>query len=232
MISAYQLRFIVPRMRTGMGFIDLSHEITSDMTVYPGFPEPRIGVYLSHEDSRVHYDGKAEFLINEVEFVCSIGTYLDAPSHRHKGMGSISGLVLEKIAGIPGLVVDGRHNPDGSVDIDADDMKGRAVLVRTGWDAKWKTDDYWKSPPYLSGETLEKLIQGGAALVGVDWGNVDDTGNPERPAHTRLLENEVLIVENMRNLTGLDGAFRFYAIPLRIDTASFPVRAFAQLETP
>lgn len=69
-------------------------------------------------------------------------------------------------------------------------------------------------------------------MVGVDWGNVDNTGNPERPAHTRLLEKEVLIVENMRNLTELEGDFRFYAIPLRIDTASFPVRAFAQLENP
>ena len=142
-----------------MHFIDLSHEITQDMTVYPGFPEPRIGVYLSHEDSRSHYDGKAEFLINEV-------------------------------------------------------------------------GNYWRSPPYLSDETVEKLIKGGAALVGVDWGNVDNTGNPERPAHTYLLEKEVLIVENMRNLTELEGNFRFYAIPLRIDTASFPVRAFAQLENP
>jgi kynurenine formamidase len=201
------------------------------MTVYPGFPEPRIGVYLSHEDSRAHYDGKAEFLINEVEFVCSIGTYLDAPRHRHKGMDSISGLVLEKIAGLPGIVVDGVCNTDGSVDIDADDLEGRAILVRTSWDAKWKSDGYWKTPPYLSDEAVEKLIQGGAALVGVDWGNVDDTGNPERPAHTRLLGNEVLIVENMRNLTAIEGDFRFYAIPLRIDTASFPVRAFAQLET-
>lgn len=215
-----------------MRFIDLSHEITPGMTVYPGFPEPRIDVYLSHEDSRSHYEGKAEFLINEVGFVCSIGTYLDAPNHRHKGMKNINKLALDKLAGLSGVVVDGRRNPDGSVDIDVNDLDGKAVLVRTGWDAKWMTDEYWKSPPYLSDETIEKLIKGGAALVGVDWGNVDNTGNPERPAHTRLLEKEVLIVENMRNLTELEGDFRFYAIPLRIDTASFPVRAFAQLENP
>ncbi len=215
-----------------MRFIDLSHEITPDMTVYPGFPEPRIGVYLSHEASRSHYDSKAEFLINEVEFVCSIGTYLDAPSHRHKDMSSINKLALDKLAGLSGVVVDGWRNPDGSVDIDADDLGGKAVLVRTGWDAKWMTDEYWESPPYLSDETVEKLIKGGAALVGVDWGNVDNTGNPERPAHTYLLEKETLIVENMRNLTELEGDFRFYAIPLRIDTASFPIRAFAQLENP
>ncbi len=213
-----------------MRFIDLSHEITRDMSVFPGFPQPRIGVYLSHADSRSHYDEKAEFLVNEVEFVCSIGTYLDAPNHRHKEMISIGKLTLDKLAGLPGVVVDGIRNPDGLVDIDADDLEGKAVLVRTGWDSKWMTDDYWRSPPYLSDETVEKLIQGGAALVGVDWGNVDDTGNPERPAHTRLLENEVLIVENMRNLAELEGDFRFYAIPLRVDTASFPVRAFAQLE--
>ncbi len=213
-----------------MRFIDLSHEITKDMTVYPGFPEPRIGVYLSHKDSRSHYDGKAEFLVNEVEFVCSVGTYLDAPNHRHRGMRSIGHLALDKLAGLPGLVVDGKRNSDQSVDIGVDVVEGKAVLVRTGWDAKWKTDDYWRSPPFLSDETVEKLIEGGAALVGVDWGNVDYTGNPKRPAHTRLLEKQVLIVENMRNLTELKSDFRFYAIPVRIDTASFPIRAFAQIE--
>ncbi len=117
-----------------MSFIDLSHEITKDMTVYPGFPEPRIGVYLSYEDSRSHYEGKAEFLINEVEFVCSVGTYLDAPNHRHRDMRSISHLPLDKLAGIPGIVVDGKRNSDNSVDIDVGVVKSKAVLVRMGWD--------------------------------------------------------------------------------------------------
>jgi len=67
--------------------------------------------------------------------------------------------------------------------------------------------------------------------VGIDTWNVDDVGDPSRPAHTRLLAAGVLIVENLCNLHALpsDG-FRFYAVPPRVARgASFPVRAFAEL---
>ena len=53
-----------------------------------------------------------------------------------------------------------------------------------------------------------------------------------RPAHTRLLASDILIVEHLCNLSALpQTGFRFYAVPLRIVRgASFPVRAFAEIE--
>ena len=68
--------------------------------------------------------------------------------------------------------------------------------------------------------------------MGVDFWNVDDTTNPARPAHTRLLASNILIVEHLCNLSILSRiGFRFYAIPLRIVRgASFPVRAFAEID--
>jgi kynurenine formamidase len=68
-------------------------------------------------------------------------------------------------------------------------------------------------------------------VVGVDWGNVDDTTDPARPAHTRLLRAGILIVERLRSLDQLPGdGFRFFAVPPRIVRgASFPVRAFAEI---
>jgi len=69
------------------------------------------------------------------------------------------------------------------------------------------------------------------SLVGVDFWNIDDVGNPFRPAHTKLLAKEIPIVEHLCSLSGLPTkGFEFWAIPPKIVRgASFPVRAFAEL---
>jgi arylformamidase len=117
------------------------------------------------------------------------------------------------------------------IDLTEDDVRGRAVLLRPGWDRRWPGETYFEPDPFLSPATLDLLIGGGAALVGVDWNNVDDTTDPARPAHTRLLDAGILIVERLTGLGPLprDG-FRFFATPPRIVRgASFPVRAFAEV---
>jgi kynurenine formamidase len=69
-------------------------------------------------------------------------------------------------------------------------------------------------------------------LLGVDFLNVDDTGDPRRPVHTALLRAEIPIVENLRGLDALPSrGFRFHAAPIAVvGVASFPVRAYAVVE--
>ena len=217
-----------------MRFVELNHTIEDGMAMYPGLPAPRIGTFLGREESRPHYEGKAEFLVGEVEMVGSTGTYLDAPFHRHPGGADLSQIPLEKVAGLPGIVVDVGIPADRSIAIERSEveLRGRAVLVRTGWDERWGTDRYWDLCPHLSEATVDLLLSSGAKLVGVDFWNVDDVLDPSRPVHTRLLGSDVLIVENLCNLSVLpEEGFRFYAVPLRIvNGASFPVRAFAEID--
>ncbi|MCW3979334.1 MAG: cyclase family protein [Candidatus Bathyarchaeota archaeon] len=217
-----------------MRFVELNHPIEDGMAMYPGLPAPRIGTFLGREESRPHYEGKAEFLVGEVEMVGSTGTYLDAPFHRHPGGADLSQIPLEGIAGLPGIVVDVDTSADRSITIERSevDLRGRAVLVMTGWDERWGTDGYWDLGPHLSEATVDLLIRSGARLVGVDFWNIDDVLDPSRPAHTRLLGSNVLIVENLCNLSDLPTkGFRFYAVPPRIvQGASFTVRAFAEID--
>ncbi|MGH2674676.1 MAG: cyclase family protein [Actinomycetota bacterium] len=217
-------------------YVDLSFEIEDGMPVYPGFlPEPRIDAILDHDASRERYQGKAEFYLGRVEMSGNTGTYVDAPFHRHRDREDLAALPLDRLAGLPGIVVDAPPE-SGPVDVGlrSEHVTGRAVLLRSGWDRRWGTDAYWEPDPWLSPDALDRLIDGGAALVGVDWTNVDDTTDPARPAHTRLLGTGIPIVEHLRGLDGLprDG-FRFFAVPPRIVRgASFPVRAFAELSAP
>jgi arylformamidase len=76
------------------------------------------------------------------------------------------------------------------------------------------------------------LVENGAALVGIDSINIDNTGDPERPAHTILLGAGIPVVEH---LTGLDqlpdtGAWFTAAPPLVAGFGTFPVRAFAVIQ--
>jgi kynurenine formamidase len=214
--------------------VELNHVLEDGMQAYPGLPRPKIGAFLDHEASRSHYGGQAEFYLGKVDMVCNVGTYLDSPYHRHRDRSDLSQIPLEKVVGVPGIVLDAASSPDRpiAVDCSASELRGRAVLVRTGWDRHWGTDAYWKPGPFLAAGSVDLLIHGGAPLVGVDFWNVDDTGDPSRPAHTRLLAEGILIVEHLCNLSALPRTgFRFSAVPLRIVRgASFPVRAFAEID--
>jgi kynurenine formamidase len=73
------------------------------------------------------------------------------------------------------------------------------------------------------------LVEQGAALVGVDCTNVDDTSGRERPVHTVLLGAGIPVVEHLTGLDALpDRGFRFFAVPAPVaGMGTFPVRAFA-----
>lgn len=214
-------------------YVDLSIPIEDGMPTYPGvLPEARVGAILDHEGSRERYQGQAEFHLAKVELPGNAGTYLDVPFHRYRDGEDTAGIGLDRLIALPGVLVQARDRA-APVTIDAApaDLRGRAVLVRSGWDSRWGTDAYWEPDPWLSAESVDLLLEGGAALVGVDWSNVDDTTDPARPVHTRLLGGGVLIVERLRNLDALPGSgFWFTAVPPPIVGAgAFAVRAFAEV---
>jgi arylformamidase len=215
-------------------YVELNHEISEGMAVFPGLERPRITAFRDHERSRSLYEDEAEFYISKVEMVGNTGTYLDSPFHRHRDRRDLGEIPLEDVAGLEGVVLDGTMGADRAVSVDADEseLAGRAVLVRTGWDARWGTDSYWEPGPYISPEALDRLVRARPKLVGVDFWNVDDTADPSRRVHTRLLAEDILIVEHLCNLGPLPRTgFRFFAVPLRVPTgASLPVRAFAEVE--
>ncbi len=215
-------------------FVELSHVLEDGMMTYPGLPRPKIGAFLDHQESRSRYNDRAEFYLGKVEMVCNLGTYLDSPFHRYPNGRDLSQTPLEMVAGVPGIVLDGVISSNRAILLKSrePELRGRAVLVRTGWDERWGKESYWEPGPYLSAESIDLLIRSKATLVGVDFWNVDDTMDPSRPAHTRLLASEILIVEHLCGLSALPRIdFKFYAVPLRIaHGASFPVRAFAEID--
>ncbi len=215
-----------------MPLIDLSHTIEDGMITYRGLPAPLICDHLSREASRANYDPGTEFQIGRIEMVGNTGTYLDSPFHRYAGGDDLSEVGLDRVAGLPGIVI----RAEGLQAVDADpfrdlDLSGRAVLVHTGWARHWRTDAYFEGHPFLTGAAAAFLVEAGAALVGIDSHNIDDTRTRSRPAHTVLLGAGIPICEHMRGLELLpDAGFRFTAAPPKVKAfGTFPVRAFAEI---
>jgi kynurenine formamidase len=111
-------------------------------------------------------------------------------------------------------------------------VRGKAVLVHTGWDRHWRTERYGTEHSFLTAAAADWLVENGAALVGIDSNNIDDTRERSRPVHTRLLGAEIPICEHMTGLEQLpDEGFRFTAAPAKVrGMGSFPVRAYAVLD--
>jgi kynurenine formamidase len=219
----------------GTRFVDVSHVVEHGMVTYKGLPAPLICDYLSRSASRGRYAPGTEFQIGRIDMVANTGTYVDSPFHRYADGRDLAALPLESLAALPCLVA--RIEPGVGAAIDAlpfapREVRGRAVLVHTGWDRHWRTDQYFEGHPYLTGRLAQWLADAGAVLVGIDSHNIDSTATGERPVHSTLLGRDIPIVEHLCRLDGVpERGARFYAVPVKVrGFGTFPVRAFAELD--
>jgi kynurenine formamidase len=214
--------------------IDLSHTVEHGMITYKGLPAPIVCDYLSREASRKLYAPGTEFHIGKIEMVANTGTYLDSPFHRYADGKDLSELPLERLAGLEAVVVrwDRRGRAVGPSAFEGRPVRGKAVLIHTGWSAHWRTDRYFEGHPYLTRDAAESLKEAGAILVGIDSYNIDDTDDMARPVHSTLLGAEIPIVEHMRGLERMpEEGGRFFAVPVKVKgMGTFPVRAFGMAE--
>ena len=215
--------------------VDLSHPIRAGLVTYPGIPAPTITPHLTREASRDHYAPGTEFAIDIIAMAGNTGTYLDSPYHRYAEGGDLASLDLDTLVGVAAEVF--RFTDAATRGIPAEafldrDLAGTAVLLHTGWSRRFGTPEYAHGSPFLTEAGAQHLVDAGAAIVGIDALNIDDTeSGGTRPAHSILLAAGVHVVEH---LTALDrvpvrGA-RFTAVPPRVEGfGTFPVRAFAEL---
>ena len=214
--------------------VELSHPIRHGLVTYPGLPGPEITEHLSRERAAGLYGPDTSFHIGRISMVANTGTYLDSPFHRFATGADLAGIPLDRLADLEGMVVRVAGNGQRAIErerLNGEEVRGKAVLLHTGWDRYWETPAYGVDAPFLTAGATHWLVEHGAALVGIDSVNIDDVGDKLRPAHTGLLRAGIPIVEHLCGLDRLPPAgFRFHAAPPRVERfGSFPVRAYAVL---
>ena len=216
---------------------DLSHVITDGMVTVPGLPAPRVRAQsVSAALPPGRYAPGVSFKIGEITLCGNTSTYLDSPFHLLPAGDDLAALPLERLADLDGIVVDltgieqraiteGHFLPY--------DLAGKAVLIRTGWDGLWGRAEYHTGHPFLTAAAARYLAGTGTVLVGIDAANIDDTGDPARPAHAVLLAAGIGVCEHLTGLGALPAsAFRFTAVPPKVARfGTFPVRAYATWAT-
>jgi kynurenine formamidase len=216
--------------------IELSHVVRDGLVTYPGLPAPVISDHLGREASRAAYAPGTEFQIGRIEMVANTGTYVDAPSHRYADGADLAALPLDRVADLPGVVVDMRGSSDRAIGAEAFvpyATSGRAVLVLTGWSRHFGTPAYGVGHPFLTEAAAQHLVAAGAALVGIDSLNIDDIADGRRPVHSTLLAAGIPVCEHLTSLEALPTTgFRFSAVPVAVaGMGTFPVRAWALVDT-
>jgi len=212
--------------------VDLSHPIDDGMTTYPGLPAPVVTEFWSRESTRGRYAEETTFQIGRIEMIANTGTYIDAPFHRFEQGLDVASLPLQNVANLEGSLIDATGRTGRGLDesvFAGKSLRGRAVLVQTGWAVHWRTPKYGTGHPFLTRSAVELLVREGAGLVGIDSLNIDDAEDLSRPAHTLLLAAGIPIVEHLRGLEALPAeGFRFFAVPPPVrGLGSFATRAFA-----
>ena len=177
----------MPKTDSPQRLVDLSHVITDGMTTYPGLPTPSVEVHLSREAAEEIYGPGTTFEIGLVTMCTNTGTYLDVPYHRYVDGHDLTGLPLERVAGVPAVCLDRRG--ETTIEIrgaELTGLAGHAVLIRTDNSRDFGTDAYLHDHAHLSAESAAALVGADVACVGIDSLNIDSTATGERPVHSAL----------------------------------------------
>ena len=222
-------------------FIELTHTITDGLISYPGMPPVVIDALYTREmcSSEFHDSADAAALLDQIRMVNISGTYMDSPYHLWDSGYKVSEIPLEKCFDLPLYVV--RKNPDHrrlhvsdlKAQLGGAALKGAAVVYATGHDKKFMTPAYEEAVPCYTTDAAQWLIDRGVYLCGIDTQLIDDFNHKETgcAVHEIVLGAGSIVCEDMANLDQVpDRGARLYAIPPRVEMASFPGRVFAVVD--
>ncbi|WP_030055717.1 MULTISPECIES: cyclase family protein [Streptomyces] len=158
--------------------VDLTHQVTTAMPVYPGDPAVLLEPALTTATAGVN--------VLALHLGSQSGTHVDAPYHVDVTWPTLDGLPLGRFSG-PAVVADLRGlEPRAAVTPEqlapaleraADSGEGTVLLLATGWARHWGTDAYLAHPS-LTPEAAEAIVAAGVRTVGVDALSVDPTPDP------------------------------------------------------
>ena len=216
--------------------VDLSHTIREGMSTLPE-ASPIITSLLSRQESTQRSATGTPSASDGMSLPENTGTCLDTSFHRHQDGADLPMVRLDSVVDLPTEVF---HLSDAverglpaSVFHDRD-VRGKAVLLHTGWDRHFGTPRYQDRAPFLRADGAQYLAAQGVRLVGIDSIDIDDlavTARGERPARSFLLAAGIHVVEHLTGMDALPPAdLTFTAVPLKVARlGTIPVRAFAKV---
>lgn len=201
--------------------VDLSVGIEPGMAKIPFLPDVHVEILRALADGH-------PLEIRNLSIATHIGTHMDAPAHAFAGATTIDNVPLDAVCGTGvAIKVAARSNePITLAEVRAAGPPieaGDIVLLDTGFARLAETNDPgYLANPYIAQDLADELVAKKVKFLGVDAVTVDmpvAVRPPDfaYPIHRTLLGNNVLIVENLGDLSAVAGKrCTIYAFPLKI----------------
>ena len=198
--------------------IDLTHNFTNSMPVHT----------YDNPASIKKIRNLAENKFNDWELTSGMhaGTHIDGPGHLTNSQVLISQMDVEQFVGI-GYLIDARNK---SINLNLlkklPNQENLIILILTGTDKKFGTEEYFKNHPVISENFALELVKHKIKMIGIDFFSPDKY---PFEIHKIFFENSILIIENLTNLESLLEIknFTVVALPLKCETDSAPARVIA-----
>jgi kynurenine formamidase len=159
---------------------------------------------------------------------------MDAPSHFVTGVSSIDKIPIDRFISRAILIKITKASDEliTANEIEASNVRileGDSIVFSTLWENEVDNDHYFSHSPGLSEDAAEYLINKKVNAVCIDSPSIDRGSDSNFPVHKLLLNKEILIVENLCNLSEINSQnFTLIMIPLKLSGASgSPIRAIA-----
>lgn len=233
------------RVRLPKGFrdvIDLTHQFSPSLPVYPGYTPVQIRLRFS-----IARDG---FAANEVTFDEHTGTHVDAPAHFVNGAPSADRLSVDRLIGpLVVISITERAAKDADTLVSVDDLlrwekqhgripAGALVAMRSGWDARVGDADRFLNrdaqgtlhAPGFGEQAARFLVtERDISGVGVDTLSLDSGAAQKFAAHLAILGAGKYGIEMLASLSRVppSGATIVVGAPTHAGATGGPARVLA-----
>lgn len=203
-------------------FIDLSQKIIDNMVVHPY--DDKVKLY---QDKYLQKDKYNNF---RLEIGMHAGTHIDTPMHLTNRKTFISEIPLEKFAG-KGFLLDARDERIIGFKQEYIDVinENDIVILYTGYSDKYGTEEYYTNHPVISEDLADFFVEKNIKMLGMDLTSPDKY---PFEIHKKMFKNDILIIENLTNLSELAKFYKFniIAFPLKIKAEASIVRVIASVD--
>ncbi len=195
------------------GLSSLSHVLNESASIFEGDPETEITVFDFRDDPDLGY------MIEKVTLATHTGTHLDAPGHFIPGGRLVDELTPDELI-MPAYVIDVRDRmaaeEDDAFQLTSQDIRdyerrngrierGSMVIIQTGLETAFGTDDYFADAPGFSAEAVQWLVDrrrvGG---IGSDSFGPDATSDELFDATYTILFNDRVALPGLANLDSMN----------------------------
>lgn len=173
-----------------MKIIDISQEIRSDMTVYPGDP-----AFHSHPSSSFKRGDMCE--VSELTIGSHCGTHVDAPLHMIPGGATLESMPLDCFIGPCRVLTFSASVITEKMLIEHDIAQGERILLRTDPQGEYTARNGRFNPAVMSMRAAQYLAERCVKLVGIDSPSVENMEICDGEIHRTLLQAGVAILEGL-----------------------------------